>query len=103
MSQINAKVIGNQDVISDVVKSAISEEVAIFHVRKNVAYVVARRVSHDVVVFDAGNDQVAVVCFSDGSDVDAYMELIIQENPKDFTIVAMNADAVSSTETIYGN
>lgn len=101
MCQIDAKVIDNQDVISNVVKSAISEEVAIFHVRKNVAYVVARRVSHDVVVFDAGNDQVAAVQFSDTSDVDAYMELIIQENPKDFTIVAMSADVVYDTETIY--
>ena len=103
MSQIDAKVIDNQGVISNVVKSEISEEVAIFHVRKSVAYVVARRVSHDVVVFDAGNEQVAAVCFSDGTDVDAYMELIIQENPKDFTIMAMNADAVSCTETIYRN
>lgn len=103
MSQIDAKVIDNQGIISNVVKSEISEEVAIFHVRKNVAYVVARRVSHDMVVFDAGNERVAAVRFSDGSDADACMELVIQENPKDFTIMAMNADAVSSTETIYGN
>lgn len=101
MSQIDAKVIDNQGVISNVVKSDISKEAAIFHVRKSVAYVVARRVSHDVVVFDAGDEQVAAVRFSDGTDIDAYMELVIQENPKDFTIVAMNADAVPCAETIY--
>lgn len=101
MSQIEATVIDNQDVISNVVKSAVSEEVAIFYVYKNVAYVVARRVSHDVVVFDMGNDQVATVRFSDASDSDAYMELIIQENPKDFTIVATSADVMYDTETIY--
>lgn len=101
---IEAKVIVNDGVIERLGRTFLNDDSAIFRVRKNVAYIVANYdYKSSEIVFDAGNGATAVVEFFVENDPDAFIDFIIHDYGKEFTIFAMNGDVVNifADETVY--